>query len=241
MSFLQDTNFISLRHMYIGGFAENQQIGGGGSCLVYRARVYGQLVAVKAMKEENRNTRKKSSSGKRQFMAELKLLTKVRHKNICRLLATSDDGPRRCLVLQLCPGGALNSRLQELSGIQRLETGVAIARALSALHSMTPPMIHRDVKTANVLIMAADITSDLDMTTCIKVSDFGTVSEDVRHRKLKELTTSSHNKDTHATTSHIIGTLPYMPNEYTLYGHVTAKTDAFAFGIVMMVGCVLEL
>jgi serine/threonine protein kinase len=78
----------------------------------------------------------------------------VCHQNICALFAISDDGPCKCLVLELCRGGALDTRLAcqgeprpaPLPWQQRVRIAFGIASALKHLHSMVPPMIHRDIK-----------------------------------------------------------------------------------------------
>jgi serine/threonine protein kinase len=114
-------------------------------------------------------------------------------------------------------------------------------------------MIHRDMKTPNVLIDAAvsavQNSGSIDMIPLTKVADFGTVREDVRHRKRTiqsgtttmkvnlaagtTTATNTHNQQTHATTGNIIGTLAYMPSEYLNFGFVSEKTDSFAFGIII--------
>ena len=172
----------------------------------------------------------------------MELLQRVFHPNICALLAISFNGPRRCLVLEFCAGGALDARIKELNCCQRVQAATAIGRGLQYLHSLNPKMIHRDVKTANVLVSKACISPDQDMTQIIKVSDFGTVSmvvvvlvvidnaavvslmyynggqvrEHKHHRSIvvKDMSTATGNEKTHNTASTIIGTMPYMPCEY---------------------------
>jgi serine/threonine protein kinase len=118
----------------------------------------------------------------KQFESEMDLLCAVSPPSICRLLAFSTDGPQRCLVLELYEGGTLDSRLacrvrdrfaktagDELSAVpltwqQRVKLAHGIARAVGHLHSLSPPMLHRDLKSANVL---------LDAGGNAKVSDFG--------------------------------------------------------------------
>ena len=97
------------------------------------------------------------------------------HPSICRLFAFSTDGAQRCLVLELCPGGPLDTRLKckdgkhpPLQWQHRLRIAHDIACAVEHLHTLTPSMLHRDLKTANVL---------LDAEGNAKVADFGTARE----------------------------------------------------------------
>jgi serine/threonine protein kinase len=250
----QDESYHSFRIPYAvlaaatADFADAGCIGGGASCAVYKATVYGTWVAVKALnllqsEEDEAVDPKQSMWEAKQFAAEMALLTAVRHPNICRLLGVSTDGGRRCLVLEYCPGGGLDTRLKldrelmesgqaaTLGWGQRLQIAVGIARALAHLHSLTPAMIHRDVKTQNVLL-AHEHCSDWLANT--KVADFGTVREDKRGRVDSKFgTAATGNRKTHGSTMNVVGTPVYMPNEYLL-GRVGPKTDAFSFGIVLI-------
>ena len=142
-------------------------------------------------------------------------------------------------MLELCAGGSLNNWLRpnatpqdeqhtsEVPAIehnplldwrQRLEIAVGIGRALSHLHSLRPPMIHRDVKSENVLLSCTQehVRSfqkkrHYSMLIDTKVADFGTVREDVRGKKREDLATGTGNQKSHGTTKTVIGTLPYMP------------------------------
>ena len=69
----------------------------------------------------------------------------------------------------------------------------------------------------------------LDDGSVAKVADFGTVRVDTRNTDGKLRTSAQ----THASTARIVGTKPYMPNEYTRKGHVSEKTDSFAMGILV--------
>ena len=117
---------------------------------------------------------------------------------------------------------------------QRLQVVVGVGRALAHLHAQTPPMIHRDVKSQNVLLTHHPSTPNVNILAATKVADFGTVRADVRHRKLSGQATATGNQADHASTRMVIGTMPYMPNEYVMQGHVSEKTDAFAFGILLI-------
>jgi serine/threonine protein kinase len=105
------------------------------------------------------------------------LLRGVFHPNILSIYGFSTDGSHHCIVLELCHGGALDTRLQcklppmgqrprpPVGWRHRIRIAVEVGRALVYLHSLHPPTIHRDVKTANVL---------LDAEGTAKLADFGT-------------------------------------------------------------------
>jgi hypothetical protein len=87
-----------------GDFAASNKIGGGGSCSVYKAVVDKCKCAVKRLDVAA------DVHHKKQFAAEIQTLTRIKHINICRLFAVSDDGPRTCLVLERM-NGSLENRL----------------------------------------------------------------------------------------------------------------------------------
>jgi hypothetical protein len=131
-------------------FSEFNMVGGGASCAVFVARVFGVTAAIKQLKDATVEWEAK------QFTSEMALLQRASHANICRLLAFSSDGPHRCLVLELCSGGALNERLAckvaagrappaPLTWQERVRIAHGIASALEYLHGLTPQMIHRCV------------------------------------------------------------------------------------------------
>jgi serine/threonine protein kinase len=110
-----------------------------------------------------------------------------------------------------------------------------ICRGLSYLHSLAPPITHRDSKSQNVLLNG--FTTDVfDEVSDAKVAGFSTVRAS-QMRITDKLTTDgklkTDGKD-HATTRQVVGTGPYMPCKYAGSGHVSEKTDAFAMGIVII-------
>jgi serine/threonine protein kinase len=124
------------------GFDLSLEIGDGGSCRVYRATVGSIPCAIKVLAENAAGWEAK------QFTAEVNLLRRVQHPNLCRLYASSTDGPMMCLVLELMEGGALDKRLTaqpHLGWQQRVSIALDTCRGLDYLHSLSPPMIHRDV------------------------------------------------------------------------------------------------
>jgi serine/threonine protein kinase len=191
--------------------------------------------AVKALASEA------SEWDEEQFNTEVKLLSTVYHPYLCRFYACSTNGPRKCLLLELMDN-SLDGRLVEkppLGSKQCVLIARNICSSLAHLHSLSPPVIHRDVKSQNILISGFG-SSILDESADVaKLADFGTVRPDELRIK-QEIRTESKGKcfrtdgKTHATTRRVVGTGPYMPQEYAGRGHVSAKTDAFAMGIVII-------
>ena len=95
------------------------------------------------------------------------------------------------------------------------------AKALTHLHSLDPPLLHRDVKTANILLDARDVA---------KLADFGTVREGGKDGMKLDKASGKQKQD---NTMRVAGTRIYMPPEYITYGAVSEKIDSYAFGVVL--------
>jgi hypothetical protein len=256
-------NLVSYAELRVatGKFGDRHLIGDGGSCKVYRAEVYGVAVAVKVMTENTSRTAQQSVERKtaeaawnaKQFQAELELLQSVDHTHITRLLATSDNGPTQALLLEFMEGGALDRRTANkkkpiLQWQDRLTSLVHTARALSYLHSRQPCLVHRDVKCGNVLLSGAE-WAEIEATSkrsgkkstkggkgrrslTAKLADFGTVRTNAELSGAGEQSIEAAQL-THVRTNLVCGTKPYMAPEYVQRGHVSEKTDAFAFGLMI--------
>ena len=132
-----------------GCFGTENRLAAGGSCTVFKGELYGLAVAVKQLHSDA------DDWNNAQFESEMQALSTVTHAHICSLLAFSTDGPQRCLVLELCDGGALDTRLackavggngvapEPLDWRHRLAIALGIANALAHLHSLRPQMLHR--------------------------------------------------------------------------------------------------
>jgi hypothetical protein len=123
-------------------FDQALEIGDGGSCTVYRANIDSIPCAIKVLAANADEWEAK------QFASEVNLLRRVQHPNLCRLYASSTNGPRKCLVLEHMGGGALDKRLvaqPPLGWQQRVSIALETCRGLDYLHALNPPMIHRDV------------------------------------------------------------------------------------------------
>jgi hypothetical protein len=222
-----------------GGFVRPLAEGSFGA--VYRGVLQpsGRVIAIKVLKAEAAAVavakKHEEFVGEGSFRKELKVLSKYRHQNIVELLGFclsgggsggSGGGPaaaatRQCLVFEFCAGGALNSRItsgKALTPQQRFEIASDVGRGLEYLHiKADPPIIHQDIKSDNILL------AEFEGRLLAKVADFGTA----------RYTPALLQGKTHHSTQLVIGTKPYMPLEYLQSGHVSEKTDAFAFGVVL--------
>ncbi|XP_039853522.1 chitin elicitor receptor kinase 1-like isoform X4 [Panicum virgatum] len=151
-----------------------------------------------------------------EFLAELKVLTHVYHLNLVRLIGYCIERSL-FIIYEYIENGNLRQHLcgtgyEPLSWAARVQIALDSARGLEYIHEHTVPVyIHRDIKSANILI---------DKNNRAKVADFGLT-------KLIEAGNSS------LPTRGIVGTFGYMPPEYAQYGDVSRKVDVFAFGVVL--------
>ncbi|CAL0308688.1 unnamed protein product [Lupinus luteus] len=187
-------------------FSMANKIGQGGFGVVYYAELRGEKAAIKKM----------DMQASKEFLAELKVLTHVHHLNLVRLIGYSIEGSL-FLVYEFIENGNLSQHLRgsgrdPLPWPTRVQIALDSARGLEYIHEHTVPVyIHRDIKSANILI---------DKNFRGKVADFGLT-------KLTEVGGSS------LPTARLVGTFGYMPPEYAQYGDVSPKVDVYAFGVVL--------
>ncbi|KAI5330843.1 PREDICTED: chitin elicitor receptor kinase 1 [Prunus dulcis] len=182
------------------------KIGQGGFGAVYYAELRGEKAAIKRM----------DMQASKEFLAELKVLTHVHHLNLVRLIGYCVEDSL-FLVYEYIENGNLSQHLRGSSGLDplpwstRMQIALDSARGLEYIHEHTVPVyIHRDIKSANILI---------DKNFRAKVADFGLT-------KLSEYGSAS-------LQTRLVGTFGYMPPEYAQYGDVSPKIDVYAFGVVL--------
>ncbi|ERN08701.1 hypothetical protein AMTRI_Chr11g156060 [Amborella trichopoda] len=205
-------------------FSPSRVIGDGGFGLVYRAHIppNGIPVAVKRLSPH-------AFHGLREFHAEMETLSRVKHPNLVRLLAYCVSGPDRLLVYPLLPQGSLyrclhdpddngdmqprdNTQPHPLSWGTRAKIIRGVANGLAYLHDGQPRIIHRDIKSGNIL---------LDSDFNASITDFG-------------LARRMNPQHTHVSTQ-VAGTMGYMPPEY--YGGLSVATvmgDVYSFGVLTL-------
>ncbi|XP_057729038.1 protein kinase STUNTED [Arachis stenosperma] len=194
-------------------FLPENLIGKGGSSEVYRGCLPdGQELAVKILKP--------SDEVLKEFLLEIEIITTLNHKNIISLLGFCFENGNLLLVYDLLSRGSLEENLHGskknslvFGWNERYKVAMGVAEALDYLHCKDDqPVIHRDVKSSNVLL-----SEDFEP----KLSDFGLA---------KWASTSS----SQITCTDVAGTFGYLAPEYFMYGKVHDKIDVYAFGVVLL-------
>lgn len=141
------------------------QIGGGGVGIVYSGWYQDESVALKTLFDT-----RVTEELKQEYMDELLILSKLRHPNIVDFYGAAMKPPNLCFVMELCQYSVftlLHQTSEELNPKQMCNMLVGVASAMWYLHTRKPQVIHRDIKSANVLV--ADDGK-------LKLCDFGLVS-----------------------------------------------------------------
>ena len=194
-------------------FGEHLVLGLGGFGTVYKGTLRNGMVHV-AIKVSN----SASKSGKKQLMNEISILSQTNHPNLVKLYGCCIETEVPILVYEYIPNGNLFEHLHRLrfgvnlNWAKRLQIASETADALAYLHfAAKPPIYHRDVKSANIL---------LSNTFSVKVADFG----------ISRLTNP---EKTHVSTA-VQGTPGYLDPEYFHSYHLTDKSDVYSFGVVLL-------
>ncbi|CAD5177785.1 unnamed protein product [Musa acuminata subsp. malaccensis] len=200
-------------HEATDGFNASNEVGDGGFGTVYKGKLRdGRTVAIKRLYENNFRRVE-------QFMTEVHILSSLRHHNLVSLYGcTSRHSRELLLVFEFVPNGTVADHLhgpraceEGLPWPVRMSIAIETAQALSYLHAVTPPIVHRDVKTNNIL---------LDRSFRVKVADFGL-------SRLFPLNV------THVSTVPQ-GTPGYVDPEYHQCYQLTDKSDVYSFGVVLV-------
>lgn len=194
-------------------FNQANIIGCGGFGLVYKASLpNGSKAAIKRLSGD-------CGQMEREFQAEVEALSRAQHKNLVSLQGYCRHGTDRLLIYSYMENGSLDYWLHEslekdsvLKWEVRLKIAQGAARGLAYLHKVCEPhIVHRDVKSSNIL---------LNEKFEAHLADFGL------SRLLRPY-------DTHVTTD-LVGTLGYIPPEYSQTLTATCRGDVYSFGVVLL-------
>jgi interleukin-1 receptor-associated kinase 4 len=196
------------------GFEEKFRVGSGSFGTVYKLELgFGTVpLAIKLLHPT-------CSVIEEQFVTEINVLSRYRHENLVGLIGYCSNGPQFCLVYEFMAGGTLMEALASdaevvLQWSKRLSIMLGVIRGIHYLHTaLEKPLIHRDIKSANILLSGSHQP---------KIGDFGLA---------KSFSTTG--AQTSALASTIFGTSAYMAPE-AFRGDISPKMDVFSFGVILL-------
>lgn len=200
--------------------SEDNVIGSGASGKVYKVVLSnGEVVAVKKLWRATKKEDGSVGPERDEFEVEVETLGKIRHKNIVRLWCCCNTGDSKLLVYEYMPNGSLadilhGSKKSLLDWPTRYKIAIDAAEGLSYLHhDCVPPIVHRDVKSNNIL---------LDGEFGAKVADFGVA------KMFRGVSQGGE------SMSVIAGSYGYIAPEYAYTLRVNEKSDIYSFGVVIL-------
>ncbi|XAR63780.1 Non-specific serine/threonine protein kinase [Bertholletia excelsa] len=199
-------------------FRPDQVLGEGGFGIVYKGVINENVrpgykstqVAIKELDPEG-------IQGEREWLAEVNYLGQLRHPNLVKLIGYCCEDDHRLLVYEYMASGSLEKHLfrrvcATLTWSKRMKIALDAAKGLAFLHGAERSIIYRDFKTSNILL-------DADFNA--KLSDFGLAKD------------GPMGDQTHVSTR-VMGTYGYAAPEYVMTGHLTARSDVYGFGVVLL-------
>ncbi|CAN6348420.1 unnamed protein product [Urochloa humidicola] len=195
-----------------GNFSNDRRLGRGGFGSVYRGFLAdtNREVAVKRVSETSRQ-------GWKEFVAEVRIISRLRHRNLVQLIGWCHGGDDELLlVYELMHNGSLDTHLYDpkhvLTWPARYGVAVGVGAALLYLHQEAERrVVHRDVKPSNVM---------LDASFNAKLGDFG----------LSRLIDDGRR----SYTTGVAGTVGYIDPEYMLAGRASVESDVYSFGVLLL-------
>ncbi|CAM0879248.1 unnamed protein product [Alopecurus aequalis] len=192
-------------------FSDEGKLGEGGFGSVYHGHLKDEdlHVAVKRVS-------KTSQQGKKEYVSEVTIISRLRHRNLVQLIGWCHGGGELLLVYELMPNGSLDTHLHNqetiLSWPLRYEIVLGLGSALLYLHQdWEQCVLHRDIKPSNLM---------LDASFNVKLGDFG----------LARLV--QHGQGSHTTV--LAGTMGYMDPESMVSGRASTESDVYSFGVVIL-------
>ncbi|XP_077238622.1 protein kinase superfamily protein [Tasmannia lanceolata] len=213
-----DNFTYSEMRMATKNFRPDQILGEGGFGIVYKGVIDenvrpGYKTTQVAVKELDRE----GFQGDREWLAEVNYLGQLRHPHLVKLIGYCCEDEHRLLVYEYMACGSLEKHLFRRVCVTmpwptRMKIALGAAKGLAFLHGAERPIIYRDFKTSNIL---------LDSDYNAKLSDFGLAKD------------GPMGDQTHVSTR-VMGTYGYAAPEYVMTGHLTARSDVYGFGVVLL-------
>jgi serine/threonine protein kinase len=209
--------FSTLTHRAViaGRYEVLKPLGRGGMGTVYKAhdRMLDETVAIKVLRSEFANTPEMAQ----RFRHEIKLARKVTHRNVCRIHEYGEERDLRYISMEFVEGADLKQVMRERGGTlvadEALELAVQMAEGLQAIHDVG--IVHRDMKTANVM---------RDARGLVRLMDFGIAK--IGGGKASDAAALT-------CTGQIMGTPEFMSPEQCLGETLDHRSDLYALGIVL--------
>ncbi|KAF3953443.1 hypothetical protein CMV_021115 [Castanea mollissima] len=193
-------------------FSAANKLGEGGFGPVYKGELRGHEIAIKRLS-------KRSGQGLEEFKNEVKLISKLQHRNLVKVLGCCLEQEEKILIYEYMANKSLDyfifdpTRQTSLDWKKRVDIIEGIAQGLLYLHRYSSlRIIHRDLKTSNIL---------LDAYMNPKISDFG-------------MARIFFENDDRSKTKRVVGTYGYMSPEYAVHGLFSTKSDIFSFGVILL-------
>ncbi|KAL8204332.1 hypothetical protein R6Q57_009955 [Mikania cordata] len=196
-------------------FSDQKLLGRGSHGLVYKALLRnGRMVAVK---KPSHHSNRHSAVPENEVENEIDILSKLHSPHLVNLVGFTDTPHQnRLMVVEFMSNGTLYDTLhvsqQPPNWGRRIRLAVHTAKAIETLHSSVPPVIHRDIKSANILI---------DRNFNARLGDFG-------------LALRCHVDDYRLLSTPPAGTIGYLDPGYVTPDNLSTKTDVFSFGILLL-------
>ncbi|KAK1626509.1 hypothetical protein QYE76_000824 [Lolium multiflorum] len=192
-------------------FSDERKLGEGGFGSVYRGFLTEQNLEV-AIKRVSKG----SKQGKKEYISEVRIISRLRHRNLVQLIGWCHAGGELLLVYELMSNGSLDTHLHDVGNILpwsvRYEVILGLGSALLYLHQEWEQcVLHRDIKPSNIM---------LDASFSTKLGDFG----------LARLV--NHGQGPYTTC--LAGTMGYMDPECMVTGRTSVESDIYSFGVVLL-------
>lgn len=136
-------------HLEFEDIEIGEKVGGGGVGIIYNGWFGDQPVAIKTLMDSRLD-----EALKQEYLDELLIMSRVKHSNIVGFIGACMKPPNLCFIMELCENSLfslLHKDQVEFSAFQSIQIALDVASALEYLHAQRPPIVHRDIKSPNVL------------------------------------------------------------------------------------------